>query len=147
MSTLLRVNFMNCENIKALLPEYKDEMLSDTVSAAVKEHLDSCQECSGFLASLRLADKLLKDTNQLQAPADFSQLVAGRIKRERGSLFDVFFGVNHNPFKAGLAVGAALLLLTVGVANIAHVGGKSAKYETYKTADTSAYASQFVINK
>ncbi|MBP5274602.1 MAG: zf-HC2 domain-containing protein [Abditibacteriota bacterium] len=139
---------MNCDSIKNLLPDYKDGALSPKTEQAIKEHLEGCADCRLTLELLEKASAVLSSVKEEPAPSDLRSKVLGKIRKNNTSLFDVFFGIGHNPFKAGLAVGAALLLLAVVSVNVVNISGKNTRYETYRTADISgAYQSRFVIDK
>lgn len=139
---------MNCNNIKNLLPEYLEGKMSDKTEQAVREHLDSCEDCKQLLACLEKSEALLKDMPSVSSPMNISSRVLGKIKKQQSSIFDIFFGIGHSPYKAGFAVGAALFVLVVLTANIAHIPGKSSNFETYQTASAaSPYCSQFNLNK
>ncbi len=139
---------MNCDSIYNLLPDYKDGTLSPKTKQAIDEHLSVCPRCSEALEFLGKSETLLSDMPRVSAPADLRQNTLRSIRKSKASLFDVFFGVGHSPFRAGFAVGAALLVLAVVSVNVVNISGKTAKYETYKTANVSSvYSSQFNLEK
>ena len=139
---------MNCDSIRNLLPDYKDKALSAKTNEAIESHLQECSGCSETLSLLDKSERLLAGLPRESAPADLRQNVLGKCRRNKASLFDVFFGLGHSPYRAGLAVGAALLAVTVVCVNVANISGKSTKYETYQTANLSGvYETQFTIDK
>ncbi|MBR4749260.1 MAG: zf-HC2 domain-containing protein [Abditibacteriota bacterium] len=139
---------MNCDSIRNLLPDYEDKSLSAKTNEAIESHLQECSDCAETLALLEKSKRVLSAVSSEPAPAGLRQNVIRECRKTKASLFDVFFGLGHSPYRAGFAVGAALLAITVVCVNVANISGRSTKYETYQTANlTGVYETQFTIDK
>ncbi|MGD8536615.1 MAG: zf-HC2 domain-containing protein [Candidatus Aminicenantes bacterium] len=56
---------MKCQKVISLLTEYYDDELSQKTKAAVKEHLDQCEECRTKHKEFNKGIKLIKKLKPL----------------------------------------------------------------------------------
>ncbi len=55
-----------CKIIQDLLPLYLENMVSEETAAFIKEHLDSCPQCSAELESMRLGKEMEQEVKQTE---------------------------------------------------------------------------------
>ncbi len=68
----------SCKALFAQLSNYLDEQLDDSLCEKLEEHLDGCEPCKAFLASLESTIEQLR-----QAPAEpFNKAAGARLRRE-----------------------------------------------------------------
>ncbi|MGA2300984.1 MAG: sigma-70 family RNA polymerase sigma factor [Candidatus Acidiferrum sp.] len=68
----------SCKALFAQLSNYLDEQLDDSLCEKLQQHLDGCEPCKAFLASLESTIELLR-----QAPAEsFNKVAGAKLRRE-----------------------------------------------------------------
>jgi RNA polymerase sigma-70 factor (ECF subfamily) len=68
----------SCKALFAQLSNYLDEQLDDSLCEKLEQHLDGCEPCKAFLASLESTIELLR-----QAPAEsFNKVAGAKLRRE-----------------------------------------------------------------
>ena len=115
-----------------------------------KNDNSSYQDVVNESINLTTINDLFKNLNEIPCPANLKVKINQKLDSSRSSIFDIFFGLNHNPYKAGLTVGVALLATIILSANIVNIIDiKPKKTEVYIQAAnfSNPYTSQFVINK
>jgi predicted anti-sigma-YlaC factor YlaD len=81
MSERCAQNRAGSEHVTGLLSPYIDNRLDEAEQALVREHLDSCAECSADYSELRATQLLLKNLPQVPPPRAFTltpEMVASR---------------------------------------------------------------------
>lgn len=72
---------MNCDEVKALLSEYVDEVLAPETRAFVDEHLSACDGCQRELVSLRALVSDLGSLESVEPPRDFLDQLHERLEK------------------------------------------------------------------
>jgi hypothetical protein len=85
--------------------------------ASARGHFESCPRCASALASARRIEAVLSRREAPAAPARFTQVVLGRVRRERWRSEQQLDRV----FNIGIA--AALMLVVGGAAAMLNLGG------------------------
>lgn len=109
---------MSTEHVKERLSEYIDGLLPDEEKRRIEEHLASCSECAGALGELKKTVSLLRDLDEVEPPAWFTQKVMTRVKEEAGSregFLRRILGPIHSfiPLEALGAVAIAITVIVV----------------------------------
>ncbi|MBN2124937.1 MAG: zf-HC2 domain-containing protein [Deltaproteobacteria bacterium] len=101
---------MECVRVKELLSEYLDGRLGPEITEPLEEHLSSCPECAGELASLRRLIRGLGSMEPVRPPADFLEQIHGRLEEPSGlrKLLRRFFV----PFRVKIPLQLATAALT-----------------------------------
>ena len=73
---------MDCKQIKELLSEYVDDMLSAETKAQVDKHLAECSGCAKELQELKLYLNEINFLEEVKAPSDFLEKVQQRLKQK-----------------------------------------------------------------
>jgi len=75
---------MECNKIQETLSSYLDGILTSEENKLIDEHLKSCQKCQGALADLKKTVEHIKNIEEAEPPAWFTQKTMARIKAETG---------------------------------------------------------------
>jgi len=68
----------SCKALFAQLSNYLDEQLDDSLCEKLEQHLDGCEPCKAFLASLESTIEQLRNS-----PSDsFNKVAAAKLRRE-----------------------------------------------------------------
>lgn len=70
---------MKCSACRAQLDAYRDGDLSPSMGATITSHLESCNECQGFLDQLGAVERGLGALHSVEPRADFTTLVMAKI--------------------------------------------------------------------
>jgi anti-sigma factor RsiW len=98
---------MNCERARELMSAFYDQELEPDIEAAVREHLESCPECTQHLAQFKELSRLAADMRQPQVPAGmWSAIDASLDAQRRGADRPGIWRRRH----LWVAIAAALLL-------------------------------------
>jgi anti-sigma factor RsiW len=108
---------MNCEKVRTDLME---AVLSgpESVSSALREHLQGCSACSAELASFQQTMSLLDEWKAPEPSPYFSSRLRARVREEAATSSASWFGWIRRPMVATAAV--ALLALGAGLLQIGH---------------------------
>jgi hypothetical protein len=117
---------MECEDVRAFLSEYMDDVLDRKTKGLVDEHLLTCRACEKELTSLKAVSKEIGSLKPVQPPKDFLDQLHRRM--ERRSRISKVLGRFFHPLRvkiplqfAGAAVVAVLLFLVVRVQHPAYI--------------------------
>jgi hypothetical protein len=72
---------MNCEEVRELLSEYVDGVLDTKTKALVDEHLSTCKDCQGELASLKALVDEVGSLESVEPPRDFLDQLHERMEQ------------------------------------------------------------------
>ncbi|MFH0843939.1 MAG: zf-HC2 domain-containing protein [Pseudomonadota bacterium] len=72
---------MACEEIRALLSEYMDDVIDKENRARIESHLSACEGCRKELASLRALVRQMGDLDPVSPPKDFLAQLHQRLER------------------------------------------------------------------
>ncbi len=108
---------MNCEKIRSQLME---AVLSgpEAVSGEVHQHLQSCEACSGELASFQRTMTLLDEWQAPEPSPYFSSRLRARVREAAATERFSWFGWARRPMVATAA--AALIALGAGLLEVGH---------------------------
>jgi hypothetical protein len=117
---------MECEDVRAILSEYMDDVLDPDKKALVEKHLHACRACETELASLRAVAMELGSMKPVEPPKDFLDQLHRRMgQRSRLSRVLAWF---FYPLRikiplqfAGAAAVAVLVLLVIRDQQPAHL--------------------------
>lgn len=110
-----RLSELNCEQVRALIPELADGSLATAVSASVRTHVDSCSACHCLFATFTEVDSVLIDLGRAferESPAPFGQ--GTRLARSLASAPS-----RKRPFNGWMAAAASVLVAASIIAGIA----------------------------
>jgi anti-sigma factor RsiW len=71
---------MECRDVKNMLSEYIDGVLSDDAAASVKAHLDECGGCTETYEEMTRLIGYMRDTETVDEPADLLDNVKARLE-------------------------------------------------------------------
>jgi hypothetical protein len=128
---------MECEDVRALLSEYMDDVLDQKRKDMVDEHLLTCRACEKELASLRAVAKEIGALKPVRPPDDFLAQLHRRMERRSGiseALAWFFYPLRIKiPLQfAGAAVVAVLVFLVVRVQHPAYILRPAPSYQISK---------------
>lgn len=72
---------MDCETLLAYLSDYIDHNLSENLSQAAQDHLQTCQNCRVVLDSTQRTIRLARQHSQTVIPAERRQALFTQIQR------------------------------------------------------------------
>lgn len=74
---------MNCpEHVKDYMHEFLDDQISTEHEKILREHLHSCTDCREYFREMKKTIAFVQSTSHIQAPADFTSKVMGRLPKE-----------------------------------------------------------------
>lgn len=73
---------MDCKYIQNNLVQYIENELSVDKIDGIKEHLDSCKECSDLFSEISLTYDILGDKEEIEPKAFFAESVLSKMLRE-----------------------------------------------------------------
>jgi len=106
---------MSTGHVKERLSEYIDGLLPDEEKKLLEEHLASCKECAEALGELKRTVSMLRDLDEVEPPAWFTQKVMEKVREEaqaEKNLFKKLLGPVRS-FVPLEAVGAIAIAITV----------------------------------
>ena len=105
---------MNCKEVKNKLSEYLDNMLSESQTVLIKEHLDTCSQCKMEYDELKRIIGHMQDMESLDTPKFFIKNVHARL--DKSSFKQKLIGRIFLPLKIKLPLElAAMALITIAV--------------------------------
>jgi hypothetical protein len=102
---------MNCSNCLNNLDGYKNDLLSDDLKIAIKEHLSVCKDCYSSYSLLIIADKVIDE----EKTTPFNPFLATRIMSKIESL-DEQVTAPHKIFAPKKALQLAIITTSLTVA-------------------------------
>ena len=113
---------MDCHDVKNLLSEYIDGMLSEENTSMVKDHLARCTDCSETYESMRRIIGHMNQMESIDEPADFLERVNARLERRfslAGAFRRLFVPLRIKiPLElAGVAAAVVLIIYFAGIRN------------------------------
>lgn len=105
---------ISCERAWELLSQQLDEPLSPQEKQELEEHLAACPACRRDQEELEQLDQALRNLEDIQAPADFTQRVMAQVQQEAQRKPKVI-PLRRRPQVRALAGLAACALLCIGI--------------------------------
>ena len=137
---------MNCNRVNEIEIRNLYKKISPQERAELILHCETCSNCEHIYNEYISVQNKIEGIPQAGEPAFIKEKVLANIEKEESkkSLFDFIFGVGHNPYKAGFAVGLGVLVLVVLGANVLSLNKKPANYENFYASNANTtYTSQF----
>jgi len=104
-----------------MMEEYRNGNLSDELTIKFEENLNSSLDCKKDYETFIKTVETLKQIPTVETPVNLRARINSKLNQAKKSIFDIFFGLGHNPYYAGITVGAALLFLFVMSANVVDI--------------------------
>ena len=81
---------MKCDEVKPALSAYQDNELDTAAGAAVRTHLEECQNCRSEYRELQILYRRLETMPEKEPAANFTSLIMGKVKeREQRHWFSL----------------------------------------------------------
>jgi hypothetical protein len=106
---------MECRDVRDRLNEHHEGLLGEDDSREIEEHLDRCGECQSISEELKIALRVLKDLDPVEAPPWLATRIVARIeesKDERRSFLSWLF----RPFSIKIPLQAVGLVFVAALA-------------------------------
>ena len=131
-----------------LMEEYRNGNLSAELTMKFEEDLKSSPDCQEDYETFLETVNSLKQIPTVETPANLRARINSKLSQAKKSIFDIFFGLGHNPYYAGITVGATLLFLFVISANVVDINKPNQNVPNQEIYAQSAglpnnFASQF----
>jgi hypothetical protein len=109
---------MNCSKARLFLSDYLNGTLNQQTETQIREHLASCNECSGETAFLKTYLKKAGALDKMEAPPDFLARVQQRLERPASFKMTIMKILWPSPLKIPQLVGVmAVVVLLVFLVN------------------------------
>ncbi len=82
---------MNCRIFRENILEYQDAKPEDPLVREMKQHLEVCPDCSGFLLQWQWVSRLAKGLPRVEAPGDFEIRLRKRLREEQAEVRSGWF--------------------------------------------------------